>query len=220
MTACPSHKSPGRISSGTTLVIPKITAFTALLLIALVCITIPVGATDAQNSTATSTGVPVGNLSVDEPIGNSTPTGTSLASLDTPTATVPARHVAAGDPENPVENTGPDVMSAGMLTAPAAVLEANDPNAVTSPVEVAAREDRLVLSPVGSGLVAAFSATPGSEGYPLKVQFTDQSTGDPDRWSWYFGEMRQIRSLGGNQPPCCQDVRSTPASPCLMAVLS
>jgi len=49
--------------------------FTALLLIALVCITIPVGATDAQNSTANTTtlSIPVGNQTVDETNGNSTP---------------------------------------------------------------------------------------------------------------------------------------------------
>jgi hypothetical protein len=36
--------------------------------------------------------------------------------------------------------------------------------------------------------VAAFSGTPTIGVAPLQVQFTDESTGDPTSWSWYFGD--------------------------------
>ncbi|HSR40251.1 MAG TPA: PKD domain-containing protein, partial [Phnomibacter sp.] len=37
-------------------------------------------------------------------------------------------------------------------------------------------------------MTADFSATPTSGCVPLKVQFTDKSTGNPDRWVWDLGE--------------------------------
>jgi beta propeller repeat protein len=36
--------------------------------------------------------------------------------------------------------------------------------------------------------VAAFSASPISGKAPLKVQFTDKSTGSPTSWKWSFGD--------------------------------
>ncbi len=36
--------------------------------------------------------------------------------------------------------------------------------------------------------VAAFSASPGYDGAPLTVTFTDSSTGSPTSWSWAFGD--------------------------------
>ena len=36
--------------------------------------------------------------------------------------------------------------------------------------------------------VAAFSASPTSGKAPLKVQFTDKSTGTPTSWKWNFGD--------------------------------
>jgi len=36
--------------------------------------------------------------------------------------------------------------------------------------------------------VAAFSASPTSGKYPLKVKFTDKSTGTPTKWKWDFGD--------------------------------
>jgi YVTN family beta-propeller protein len=38
------------------------------------------------------------------------------------------------------------------------------------------------------GPVAAFSATPISGNVPLNVSFTDESTGLPTTWKWYFGD--------------------------------
>jgi PKD repeat protein len=37
-------------------------------------------------------------------------------------------------------------------------------------------------------LLAYFSATPLTGGNPLTVKFTDESTGDPNHWLWYFGD--------------------------------
>jgi PKD repeat protein len=37
-------------------------------------------------------------------------------------------------------------------------------------------------------LAAAFSAYPTSGKAPLKVQFTDKSTGSPVSWKWSFGD--------------------------------
>lgn len=36
--------------------------------------------------------------------------------------------------------------------------------------------------------VAAFSVSQTTGPVPLKVQFTDRSTGDPTQWGWYFGD--------------------------------
>jgi len=41
---------------------------------------------------------------------------------------------------------------------------------------------------VVTGPTAAFSGTPVSGDFPLDVQFTDASTGDPTSWSWTFGD--------------------------------
>ena len=45
-----------------------------------------------------------------------------------------------------------------------------------------------VSSPSPSKLVAAFSASPTSGKVPLKVAFTDTSTGSPTSWKWDFGD--------------------------------
>ncbi|AKJ37834.1 PKD domain-containing protein [Methanosarcina barkeri] len=45
-----------------------------------------------------------------------------------------------------------------------------------------------VSSPSPSKLVAAFSASPTSGKVPLKVTFTDTSTGSPTSWKWDFGD--------------------------------
>jgi beta propeller repeat protein len=42
--------------------------------------------------------------------------------------------------------------------------------------------------------VAAFSATPTSGYAPLKVQFTDKSTGSPTSWKWSFGDGKTSTS--------------------------
>lgn len=43
-------------------------------------------------------------------------------------------------------------------------------------------------APNSSKLVARFTATPVSGKRPVKVQFTDQSTGLPNSWTWLFGD--------------------------------
>jgi PKD repeat protein len=42
--------------------------------------------------------------------------------------------------------------------------------------------------PVSSKLIAAFTASPTSGDAPLKVVFTDNSTGSPTSWKWSFGD--------------------------------
>jgi YVTN family beta-propeller protein len=44
------------------------------------------------------------------------------------------------------------------------------------------------VSSILDGPVTSFSASPTSGKAPLKVQFTDQSTGSPAAWKWYFGD--------------------------------
>lgn len=44
------------------------------------------------------------------------------------------------------------------------------------------------LTPVGSKPAASFTATPVSGDAPLRVTFTDTSTGDPQTWDWSFGD--------------------------------
>ncbi len=46
----------------------------------------------------------------------------------------------------------------------------------------------IIVNPVSSKLVAAFVASPTSGDVPLKVAFTDRSTGSPTSWKWSFGD--------------------------------
>jgi len=47
----------------------------------------------------------------------------------------------------------------------------------------------IYMATLGSNLpVAAFSASPTSGNLPLKVQFSDKSTGSPTSWKWNFGD--------------------------------
>lgn len=53
------------------------------------------------------------------------------------------------------------------------------------------KENYIKVEPVPKNLVApvaAFSASPTSGSIPLKVQFTDNSTGNPEEWKWDFGD--------------------------------
>ena len=48
---------------------------------------------------------------------------------------------------------------------------------------------------VSNGLnapVAAFSASPTSGSAPLNVSFTDNSTGSPTSWKWYFWRWHKL----------------------------
>jgi PKD repeat protein len=46
----------------------------------------------------------------------------------------------------------------------------------------------IIVKPVSSKLVASFYACPTSGNAPLKVVFTDSSTGSPTSWKWSFGD--------------------------------
>ena len=53
----------------------------------------------------------------------------------------------------------------------------------------------IYMATLGSDLpVAAFSASPTSGNLPLKVQFSDKSTGSPTSWKWNFGDGKTSTS--------------------------
>jgi|GEM_PF-1067778 len=58
-------------------------------------------------------------------------------------------------------------------------------NAVRTDTETKTGYINVIVSPK-----AAFSASPRSGKVPLKVQFTDKSTGSPTSWKWSFGDGR------------------------------
>ncbi|RPJ77030.1 MAG: PKD domain-containing protein, partial [Alphaproteobacteria bacterium] len=51
-----------------------------------------------------------------------------------------------------------------------------------------ATKSSYIVAKVLKAPVAAFSASPISGTAPLKVQFTDKSTGSPTSWKWNFGD--------------------------------
>ncbi|AKB52507.1 Chitin binding protein [Methanosarcina barkeri str. Wiesmoor] len=67
---------------------------------------------------------------------------------------------------------------AGVYTVSLTVKDAAGRNTVT-------KTDYIT---VAAKPVAAFSASPTSGKYPLKVKFTDKSTGTPTKWIWNFGD--------------------------------
>ena len=168
-----------RVSSGTTPVSPKILPVLALLLIALVCIAIPVGAKDALNNTTTLS-AQVGNLTANETIANSTPavnityeptaipTEASLVFIDN---TIPAAHDSALMNESAESSMASPVVTAAPL-------------ATSNPLA----EDSIKATSAVAAPVAKFSGTPVSGIAPLSVSFTDASTGSPTGRAWYFGD--------------------------------
>ncbi|RPJ79525.1 MAG: PKD domain-containing protein [Alphaproteobacteria bacterium] len=48
--------------------------------------------------------------------------------------------------------------------------------------------NQISKTPISKVPVAAFSASPTSGKAPLKIQFTDKSTGSPTSWKWSFGD--------------------------------
>jgi PKD repeat protein len=50
------------------------------------------------------------------------------------------------------------------------------------------------IKPVSPKLVATFSASSTSGNAPLKVTFTDRSTGIPTSWKWDFGDGTYSRA--------------------------
>ncbi|HEY3362532.1 MAG TPA: PKD domain-containing protein [Methanosarcina sp.] len=48
--------------------------------------------------------------------------------------------------------------------------------------------NKISKTPISKVPVASFSASPTSGSAPLKVQFTDKSTGSPTSWKWTFGD--------------------------------
>ncbi len=52
--------------------------------------------------------------------------------------------------------------------------------------------------------VVDFSGTPVAGSVPLEVMFTDRSTGNPDRWTWDFGDAPEAGSTSGARNPTHQ----------------
>ena len=174
MKASSRFEFHGRTSSRITPVLSKILPVFALILIALLCIAIPVGATDAQNSTGNITGVPVGNLTVDNStpavsftsVTTATPTDASLAIIDNTTTTVQ-------EPAYMNESAESSMASPVVTAAPLATSNPRaDPIKATSTVTVPD---------------AAFIGKPVSGEAPLTVAFIAATTGSPTGWAWYFG---------------------------------
>jgi parallel beta-helix repeat protein len=75
---------------------------------------------------------------------------------------------------NGFSQTHPDANGDGIFEKPYSLNRANIDNLP-------------LVKPIKSP-VAAFSASPASGKAPLKVQFTDKSTGSPSSWKWNFGD--------------------------------
>ncbi|WP_394298280.1 PKD domain-containing protein [Methanosarcina barkeri] len=65
-----------------------------------------------------------------------------------------------------------------------------------------------VSSPFSAKPVAAFTASSTSGKTPLKVKFTDTSTGSPTSWFWNFGDgaksFHQNPIHKSNNKTCCK----------------
>ena len=56
----------------------------------------------------------------------------------------------------------------------------------TASLEIVATTEVTSVEPLSYGPVVFFTGTPRSGPAPLKVEFTDTSTGNPTGWAWYF----------------------------------
>ncbi len=74
------------------------------------------------------------------------------------------------------------------FTAPASVGELTFNLIVTDSMGLASTPDEVVITIFAQPPVAAFSGNPVEGFAPLDLQFTDESTGSPTGWSWYFGD--------------------------------
>ncbi len=87
-----------------------------------------------------------------------------------------------GDGSNSTEKNPVHIYSnSGRYTVTLTSGNANGSNTLT-------KSGYIVVSNVLNGPVASFSASPNSGKTPLTVRFTDQSTGSPTSWKWYFGD--------------------------------
>ncbi|MCC4765510.1 PKD domain-containing protein [Methanosarcina sp. DH1] len=83
-----------------------------------------------------------------------------------------------------VDNPIHEYLTAGNYTVTLTAINAAGSNTTT-------KENYIKVEPIPEkpvGPVAIFSASPTLGSIPLKVQFTDNSTGKPEEWKWDFGD--------------------------------
>jgi len=166
--------------------------------------------TDTVQDPASETVTPV---TTEEPVVPSIMENTTTVPVQTTTMEPIAKETGViVTTTNPAGRTAAEV--------PVTEIPADDGSNITSPSpahgadQSASNLNAIPATPAVPGPVAAFTATPTSGTVPLTVSFTDQSTGGPAKWSWYFGEGNYpqpwVQQTPGKNPQTRQDHASVP----------
>ncbi|MDO9325891.1 MAG: hypothetical protein Q7T80_13160 [Methanoregula sp.] len=170
-----SERHRERTQTGIAPAISKTCVLFGLLLIALALIAIPCSAVDGQNVSA-------GEALADNILVNQT-----IESPESPVNSTEPR--TSGPTVNQTANTVTEIADTGDSNAPPAPVSpsATLENTRTPATSPANAEPVQAMTSVAAPQ-AAFSASPISGTAPLTVTFSDDSTGSPTGWAWYFGD--------------------------------